>query len=282
MSTPACLYTLVTFASHWGSRFGGINAFNSDFLAAMGVAFYGKVEVICVVNTCDDAAVTAAKNSNVTLLQLPFEPKDPHMGEAEATAAIGVLKERFDFDSQNTIWLGHDRIIGQAALTAKAQMGGRSALIHHMSYDHYEAFAEKAQTAKTKNNHQKDLFKQADIVMGVGPLLRDALQDMLDSEAVNMLIPGLADIEPRKHPLKTFTMFVSGRLADDAAKVKQGYLAVAALAQSYKQAQQAKQPEALLKRPKLRMRGVKFDLNDSQDQNISASEQNLLKVILTT
>jgi predicted ATPase len=270
-------FTLIAFASAWGSQHGGINAFNADFLAAMALAYYDKMTVICVVNAAKTQEIEAAEGQRVTLLPLPFKPMDAHMGKAQAKAAVEVIaKQGLTYDPENTIWLGHDRITGEAALAATASEGGRSALIHHMSYDHYEAFAENAQTANEKRNHQESLFTQANILLAVGPVLRDALEDMVDGD-VNMIIPGLAEIEPKTKAPNTFSMFVSGRLSQDAAKVKQGQLAVAAFAQCYKQAQQQHRPESLLKRPKLLLRGVNFEGATQDNNHYSSSEQNLQK-----
>jgi glycosyltransferase involved in cell wall biosynthesis len=270
-------FSLITFASYWGSQYGGINAFNADFLEAMGIAYEGKVNVICVVNSATDKDIEDAKGKQVRLVPLPYKPLDSHMGQAQALAAINELgKQDITFNPTSTIWLGHDRITGEAALAAAKQAGGRAALIHHMSYDHYEAFAENAVTANDKRNQQEALFNDADILMAVGPLLRDALEDMVDGE-VNMIIPGLAAIEPKKKQPNTFSMFVSGRLSKDASKIKQGQLAVAAFADCYKQAKQQGHPEAILKRPKLLMRGVNFDLTAQDSDHYSTSEENLQK-----
>ncbi len=143
-------FTLITFASYWGSKYGGINAFNADFLEAMGIAYDGHVDVICVVNDASDEDIQDAKNKKVTLIPLLYPSLAPHLGQAQATAAIEEITE-------------------QAALTAAKQAGGRSALIHHMSYDHYEAFAENAATANEKRTQQEALFNDADILMTVGP-----------------------------------------------------------------------------------------------------------------
>ena len=98
-----------------------------------------------------------------------------------------------------------------------------------MSYAHYEAFAESSAAADVKVREQKDLFKSADHVMAIGPLLRQALADMLDcpTNQVPMLVPGLADIQPKQHH-HSFSTFVSGRLDASAGRIKQGQLSVAA------------------------------------------------------
>ncbi len=277
MEKLTCKYTLIAFASHWGSKYGGINAFNADFLEAMGAAYYGKVNIICVVLKAEAENIEKAQQKNVILIKLPYEPVESCFTKKHAQSAINEIKKHgIDFDPNSTIWLGHDRISGEAALEAAQQVGGRSALIHHMSYDHYEAFSENAHTANNKVLQQKSLFKQADLVMAVGPLLRDALEDMIDCN-VNMIVPGLVDIEPRNRTPHTFSMFVSGRLNNDALKVKQGQLAVAAFAKCSKEAKQENRPESLLTRPKLLLRGVDFELADLQDLHYSSSEKNLQK-----
>ncbi len=270
-------YTLIAFTSYWGSKFGGINAFNSDFLEAFGAAYERKVDVVCIVLEAKADDIEDAKQKNVTLIPLPYKPSEPHLGREHAVSAIEeIAKKEISFEPDKTIWLGHDRISGEAAVEARKAVGRRSALIHHMSYDHYEAFAENAQSANKKRSQQKSLFDKADILMAVGPLLRDALEDMIDQDVnINMIIPGLADIEPRQKTPNTFSMFVSGRLSDDALKVKQGQLAIAAFAKSYNQAKQDEQPETLLKRPKLLLRGVDFESEEAQNLHFTSSEESL-------
>lgn len=152
-------YTLITFSSYWGSKFGGINAFNADLLEAVGAAYEGKVDVICIVLKAELENIEDARQKNVILIPLPYEPSEPHLGKKHALTAIEeISKKEIFFESSRTIWLGHDRISGEAALEAAKNAGGRSALIHHMSYDHYEAFAENAKSASEKREQQKSLF----------------------------------------------------------------------------------------------------------------------------
>jgi len=270
-------YTLIAFASHWGSKYGGINAFNADFLEAMSIAYYGKVQIVCVVCKAEPGDIEDAKNKKITLVPLPYESLIPCLGEEQAQVAIKAIAEKnIRFTPEQTIWLGHDRISGGAALEAAKEEGGRSVLIHHMSYKHYGAFAENSQAADEKVSQQKKLFKAANLVMAVGPVLKDALEDMTDRD-VYMLVPGLANIEPKRKIPNTFSMFVSGRLSKDASKIKQSQLSVAAFSQCYKQAKKQKQPESLLNRPRLFLRGVDFELTEQQDSHYFSSEQDLQK-----
>ncbi|MFH1079603.1 MAG: tetratricopeptide repeat protein [Pseudomonadota bacterium] len=267
------MYTLITFATHWGSKYGGINSFNTDFLSAFGVAYHFSVQVICIVSAAGNEEVKEAEKAYVNLVPLPHAPQDKLFTEAHGLSGIEELKKRnINFDPEMTVWLGHDRITGTAANAAAKTAGGLSALIHHMSYDHYESYAENSQTANHKTQGQKDLFKQADIVLAVGPLLRDALRDLIGaSKPVHMLIPGLAEIVPVEAPI-TFTVFLSGRLSEDTARIKQGHLGVAAFAQAHREARENGMPDGLYSQPKLVLRGIDFDAQVMQSPSQPQSD----------
>ena len=253
------MHSLITFATQWGSKLGGINSFNTDFLEAFGAAYYNSIQVICIVAEATDAEIKKASNSHVILLPLPYTPLEKTFSKDQARAGIDLLKQHgISFEAERTIWLGHDRITGAAAVEAANIAGGRSALIHHMSYDHYESFSEDSRTAYHKNQEQQKLFKQANLVFAIGPLLCDAAHDLVGgAKAVHMLIPGLAEIEVRSAP-KTFTAFLSGRLSTDAARIKQSHLGLAAFSHAHKMACENNMPDGLLKQPKLMLRGVDY------------------------
>jgi len=254
------MHTLIAFASQWGSKFGGINAFNTDFLTAFSAAYNLQAKTICVVSSATPEEIEAAKALSIDLIPLPYKPEAKHLTAEHGEATIDELRKRnIEFLPDKTIWLGHDRITGAAANTAAQKAGGKSSLIHHMSYDHYESYAENAEAADTKQNEQTQLFRQADIVLAVGPLLRDAAEDRINkSKPVHMLIPGLAEIKTCPAP-NTFTAFVSGRLTEDAARIKQGHLGIAAFAAAHNQARKQKANNRLAKKPKLVLRGVNFE-----------------------
>ena len=254
------MYTLITFATQWGSRYGGINSFNADFLTAFGLAYHLEAQVICIVASATPEAIEEASKAHVRLVPLPFPPETTSFDSSHGQAGVDVLKSSsISYDLPKTVWLGHDRITGAAAVAAAKLSGGHSAVIHHMSYDHYESYAESSQTAYNKVQAQAAIFREADIVLAVGPLLRDAAIDLIRGlKDVHMLIPGLAEIEPRKAP-NTFVAFMSGRLTEDASRIKQGHLGVAAVAQAQRDGRDEGRPEALRRPPKLLLRGVDFE-----------------------
>src|SRR5437762_1651658 len=169
------MYTLVAFATQWGSRYGGINSFNCDFVTAFAVAYPKDAQTICVVSSATAEQIEQAHKSQVQLIALPYEPQSPYLISEHGEAAVARIKELgLDLQPESTLWLGHDRITGRAAISAARTAGGRAAVICHMSYDHYESYAETSQSAETKTAEQRTIFREADIVLAVGPLLRDA------------------------------------------------------------------------------------------------------------
>lgn len=266
-------FTLVAFATAWGPKFGGINAFNTDLLQAIAAAHWQWLNVICVVAACDDAEIKTARAQDlVTLISLGVSTGA--MGPEHAPLVASKLGTP---DSAHTVWLGHDRITGAIANAMAAEHGGRSALIHHMSYDHYEPFAENSQTAAEKRHLQEKLFKAATVRMAVGPLLRDALADMLDvtSADIPMLVPGLAEIDVKQHK-RRFIAFISGRLDVGARKIKQTQLAVAGFAHAVQRCDcTIGLPESLkgAGEPKIMLRGI--DMEASSDPGFADAEQEL-------
>lgn len=254
------MYSLITFATQWGSKHGGINSFNTDFLKTFGIAYHTSAQVVCIVADASDDEIEKARNAyDVTLLKLPYPPQAKTFSIDQAQAGVDLLKQHdINFDPEHTLWLGHDRITGAAAIEAAKIAGGRSALIHHMSYDHYESFAETSQIAYAKTQEQRQLFEQANLVLAIGPLLRDAAQDLVGkAEIVHMLVPGLVEIDVRPVQ-KFFSAFLSGRLGENAARIKQGHLGVAAFAYAHQKACANKMPDGLCNQPKLMLRGVDF------------------------
>jgi glycosyltransferase involved in cell wall biosynthesis len=254
------MYTLIAFATQWGSRHGGINSFNADFLIAFGVAYHQNAQIVCVVTEAPPEAVSEAASAHIKLLPLPYVPEERSFNSSIGEIAVDLLsKSHIKFDPDRTIWLGHDLITGEAAVAAAKSAGGRSAVIHHMSYSDYESVAEDSQSAQAKTEQQTVILENADLVLAIGPLLRDAATDRVSpSKPIRMLIPGLAEIDPQEAP-KTFVAFLSGRLTADAARIKQGHLGVAAFAAAGRMAREHGGPDALRKQPKLLLRGVDFE-----------------------
>ncbi|WP_090142138.1 glycosyltransferase [Limnohabitans sp. DM1] len=270
-------HSLIAFATAWGSKFGGINALNTDLLQAVAAAHWQWLRVVCVVPDCDESDIASAKNQfQVELVNLVL-PSGQLGAEHTALVREKLFAKLPDIDPLQTVWLGHDRITGAIANAMVPNYGGRSALIHHMSYDHYEAFAENSATAEGKTQAQTALFQSANVRLAVGPLLRRALANLLDAAIadVPMLIPGLAEIKPQQHRHQ-FTAFISGRLDAGAQKIKQAHLGVAGFAHAVHRCDNDPGLPALLQgasEPKITLRGIA--LEDQPGPNYANAEQEL-------
>ncbi|WP_284197641.1 glycosyltransferase, partial [Chitinimonas prasina] len=267
--------TLIAFSDRWGTQFGGINSFNQDLLTHFAIAFHGRVRTVCVVLETDDAQILEAKDRLVQLVSLNLIGRKGFPADLAPQAKDALQAQGVEIDGAHTVWLGHDRITGGIAIRAAQHCGGKSALIHHMSYKDYESFCENSAMAHQKFTEQKTLFEQADIKLAVGPWLRDALVDMLDESHIAMLVPGMPDIQVRQNPSRNFKGFISGRLSDDAKKLKQGHLGVAAFANAIKKASvDTALPDVLhgTNQPALTLRGVDFEQNASSDHAEAEAE----------
>jgi tetratricopeptide (TPR) repeat protein/glycosyltransferase involved in cell wall biosynthesis len=258
------MHTLISFATAWGSKHGGINSFNTDFLEHFFYAYSQQVQVICIVAQATPEDVTKAEKIGVTLISLALTDGKEKPNTDHVPSAVKKLQE-ITYNPAKTICLGHDSITGAIALGVAQETGAQSALIHHMSYDHYEAFSENIKSEIEKKSTQKSLFQQADILLAVGPLLEGALHDLIDqSKKVSRLVPGLASIE-YKQPATTFTAFMSGRFSNSTKKLKQDYLGVAGVCQAHNDAKQKQDTTLIAKRPKLTIYGVSLDDKDQDD-----------------
>jgi glycosyltransferase involved in cell wall biosynthesis len=250
--------TLIAFATQWGTKFGGINCFNIDLVKAVASTFFDRVKSVCVVLEATSEQIEEALNDGVVLLELNKQHQEKFSPDLVDAVLRLLEKASIRLDPAETVWLGHDRITGAIALAAAEKFGGKSALIHHMSYVHYEPFEEDSASARVKENEQRVLFLKADFVLAIGPLLRDALIDLIEKTNVSMLVPGLPNIQPRSEP-KNFKAFLSGRLA---AKIKQASLGLAAFGAAVNQC--TKNPGLpsqlnLNQEPRMILRGVDFE-----------------------
>ncbi|MFO5730124.1 hypothetical protein ACLBSV_30030, partial [Klebsiella pneumoniae] len=130
------------FATRWGAQFGGINSFNQDLISAFAAVCFHNVKTICVVLDASIEDQQIALNEQVYLVSLDLPDQSTFQLGFEDLVWNKLQSCGHQFDCDHAVWLGHDRITGAIAIGASRTRGGRSALIHHMSYSRYESFAE--------------------------------------------------------------------------------------------------------------------------------------------
>jgi hypothetical protein len=162
-------------------------------------------------------------------------------------------------------WIGHDVVSGEAAIEGRSLFKeSRTALIMHMNYADYQSFKHGVgQSAADKERRQRQLFKSADALFAVGPLLRDALTDLAGKQPI-MLVPGFADIKPQP-PQHRLTAITFGRMDRESERIKQGSLAVAGFAAACREAgTRAGTPTKLRENPQLRVIGIDAPGSDEE------------------
>ena len=251
---PESFEKVVFLATAWGSRLGGINAFNVDLVVHLASLLHSKYEVCCIVLNTEPTDIEEAKEKQVTLVSL--EVASENYEESHSYQIIHALEANSPIENV-AWWIGHDLVSGKIANKLRdIGRAGKSAVIKHMSYIDYFGYKHgKAQMAEHKYNDQLSVFNGADQLFAVGPLLRDRLLEMVDT-SVTMLVPGLV-ANTKAKPTKNFRALTFGRLDPENDRIKQPKLAVHAFASAVKIANEDKdRPECFRKQPRMYLFGV--------------------------
>jgi glycosyltransferase involved in cell wall biosynthesis/energy-coupling factor transporter ATP-binding protein EcfA2 len=225
---------VVFLATAWGPTYGGINAFNTDFARALSQILSGRVA--CVVLSASDADIRSASAAGVTLLQVGQSRSHSDFDASRAHDVLMALRNAGVHPAAGTWWVGHDAHTGELANEMpKASEAGKSVVIHHMSYEDYKPFMHgDAEDARRKADYQEEILRAADRAFAVGPLLLASLKEKLEPsgkyDSARMIVPGLAEIQPRHESFDVFQAITFGRLQRETDRIKQVRLAIAAFA----------------------------------------------------
>ncbi|MEB3221091.1 MAG: glycosyltransferase [Candidatus Sericytochromatia bacterium] len=225
---------IVLLATAWGSSGGGLSTLNTSLATSLAAAVEAA-RVACVVNRATSAEIAGAGASGVLLLSLDQTDGDVLDGRhAEAVKSLLVAR------SIGPSWLvGHDIKTGWAAVeVARLMAGSRALVLHHMSYrDYGDLKTPGGISDDSKAQEQAKLFKVAERVAAVGPLLHDRLKDFARSDGY-LLVPGLDDLQVSEtQPNQTLRCVVTGRLDASHDALKQTSLVVHAFAEAVRRAE---------------------------------------------
>jgi glycosyltransferase involved in cell wall biosynthesis/HEAT repeat protein len=266
------MLSIVLLTNGWGPKHGGINSFNTDLAKALGPLLHPGVRVACTVFEATDNEVRDAERSRVTLLPIG-RPADG-LGGVRKAEIMAAFLARWGSPVEDLWWIGHDVISGELAIDLAKQCG-RSAVIHHMSYLAYQAYKQgTGAEAQKRHDQQKQVFRAADRVLAVGPLLRDSLADLLkrESRKIPMLVPGLAEIRPSPMPA-VFSAITFGRLDPPNDRIKQGRLAVAAFADACRQVRENPALPRGLRQARMTLIGIARSGGEEEDAIDALSER---------
>lgn len=265
-------FNIILMATAWGPRHGGINAFNRDFAIGLAHALGERGRVFCAVLDPTVEDEKDALKRHVTLAPLHGKGRAEQFDSAWPYEIVAWLKEHHEAPPI-AWWVGHDVISGQAALAGpRAGGGGRTALIHHMSYIAYQGVKhDDATDADAKDRAQKELFRSNDAkLFAVGPLLEDSCRRLAgDDRPVTMLAPGFPEL-PSLRPDPDRIVAVSfGRMDAASDRIKQGQLSVAGFGAALKTAHDSGFCPPVLEDPRFSLIG----LPDSVGQEAEAARK---------
>jgi cold shock CspA family protein/glycosyltransferase involved in cell wall biosynthesis len=253
---------IVTLATAWGSKFGGINAFNTEIVKSLGILPTRHYGLICIV---PGAATQALQEElrlrfHIELLALDaVEGRFSSGSASEILNRLGAANEPHRF-----IWIGHDDKTGPLALQLRSlATGSHAILINHMAHGAYQAVKKGSSLgAAEKTQLQRELFSEADLCFAVGPMLRSHLHDLLacvpKSPPIEMVVPGLTDPSDYGASIRdtapdNFVAFMAGRLDQGDERIKQGRLGLRGFGRAVHEAA----PDSPIRRsPTLRLRGI--------------------------
>lgn len=189
---------------------------------ALGWLLNGSVRVLCLSTPVEHAVANAVAAQGVEIVQLPRIAID----DPATTASTAEVLLRSIGINRLDLTIGHDVVTGPIAVSLVSRLGGKTAVIHHMSYGSYQSLKTSGTVAKEKEDSQLDALTNADHVIAVGPLLKQSAEQLCQRD-VCMIVPGMAKIEPITLREGVFRAIAFGRLGQNDDRIKQGSLAAA-------------------------------------------------------
>jgi tetratricopeptide (TPR) repeat protein/glycosyltransferase involved in cell wall biosynthesis len=251
---------VVFFATHWGSKDGGVNTFNYHLCQAFAEVLDG--ETICIVLGGSAAQTSQLRLSpSLRVITLPVD-----RGLVQSFDPLSALN---NIDIGNVaVWFGHDTVTGEFSVHCAAALGGTCAIFHHMNFEAYYHLKKPPFDVNKKVREQRELLKKADMLFAVGHKLARSASDCAGAGRTAVVMPGLYECAYRTDPAGIFRVLVSGRLAKEDEKVKRGRLAAAGFCEFTK----THGPESYAHDCKLVLLGC-----ESKDLDATRAEVDLIK-----
>lgn len=214
---------IVSIADAWGSSYGGINTLNFELCKAF--AKNPNVRIICVLPYVENGYCV---DSHVHLIGVYSTDNNRNYAEGwEHILREKLYKNGFNITDID-FCIGHDILTGKEVLHLKEYNPSFKAIIFsHQAYPLYTAIKNNdGSKAITKGDEQLNVYKRADILLCVGPLLfsyfegKDQLSSLKKNNKIIEFIPGLPDVRTSEAEPNSFSLMTMGRFDDDGKDVK--------------------------------------------------------------
>lgn len=230
---------LIFIPDNWGYSNGGINTINMELCKSIISLKQNNICIYCLVIYCSESTVKEAKEEyGVNIISL--YTKKPERRRFESNDVYAILDKLQIADNNNGInWvIGHDVISGEFALNLCKSLNEktqcfncRTAIIHHMDYEDYMVYKKSYDSARI--TEQKSILTKADVLFAVGPRLQRSAQKIKQSKNCPIITPGIDNnIDHVQEYILSdpFRIIVCGRLDKDDDIIKNGELAIKAIA----------------------------------------------------
>lgn len=210
-------------ADEWKSGRGGLSTVNRELAIALAQT---GVETAVLVPQAFEADIIAGSNANVAVVA---PAQIPGLTARESLLLRPVFAEQ---SWQPDVVIGHGRLLGPYAAAQQQQFFPEARRVHFVHTDAEQLEAAKEEpggnsnmlSANVRRLLERDLAQSADLVVGVGPLLAETMNDELISATTNpkviCLVPGLRqafDVSSSSPPVKNKILIV-GRADDFKSK----------------------------------------------------------------
>lgn len=217
---------IAIFASFWGTKHGGINSFNLEFCKIFAKNLPIGWKLLCIVPT--DACIGKLDDS-IEIYALR-ENGEAEYNAGDVSRAANMLQMR----SSRLVVIGHDIKTGPYSNAVADQIRNvKKIVFSHMAYDNYYSLIGTSATGKNKVDQQRTVFKEADLVVAVGPKLATYVADQMRADAwegtIEQFTPALLTQAPVRNARHTPKMTFIGRIEPGRDAVKQSPLAIRAM-----------------------------------------------------
>lgn len=250
---------LIFLATGWGSKYGGINSFNTDLVTNLAKILPSNYKIYCAVFNIEYGEVESAKRNNVHLLHI--EQRQDILSPPSDNLITEILLKNVQ---EKIEWIiGHDIKTGQYAIkVSKSISGSKTVVINHMDYRAYNVYKNLDPDKSIRYEiQQKEVFSNSDYIFAVGPKLSKKLCTLIyrDNEYDYkdiMIVPGLATPSIKlQYPY--FSAITFGRLDPFIDNIKLASLAVSGFGTAYR-----KYPDIIGQEPMLTIYGLGEDNYD--------------------
>ncbi len=223
-------------ATDWGRSSGGINSINDSLIKSLSKIVIDDEmnwKLYCIIKNRmyndEESEIEERYNIKIITTDTP-------------TTSRKLKKEINNNNFDQLFFIGHDIITGEHANKLRDNYERSTSIVfHHMNYEQYYFLRNpNPEQIRNKVDMQKSIITEADIIVPIGPFLKDSAHDLCVNAKINPsriveMIPGLEDITPIEDIHANHKIILFGRLEDENNYVKQIQLALAGIAMYIKE-----------------------------------------------